>query len=101
MIGSDLGWPAHGIARLAFELVPLPLHVRGPAILVSSFNHNLIACSGNRAESAVGVDEVERVEALIHHLPPREKVADWPAAQHDDEQRQRHGDTLPRERETG
>src|SRR5207302_4645191 len=71
--------------RLSLELVFAPYgigrehRVRGP------FDHDLEPFFGDRAERAVGPDDVEGIEARVHDLPPREQVSSWAVTEEHDE----------------
>src|SRR5579884_4206150 len=84
VVRRDLRRPPPRVAGLALELVLVPARLRSRRAIRSAFEHDLVAHAGDAAEGAVRVDEVERVEAVVHDLLPGEHVADGPPAQHGD-----------------
>lgn len=77
--------PPPFVARLALELVLLPLRpsVRS-ASSVPSFTTSVVDAA-DPAERPLGVDKVQRVEGGVHPLPAGEQVADRPVAEECDQ----------------
>src|SRR5439155_19918616 len=76
MVRGDLDRAARRIAGLRLELVLLPRGARREVGLVGALDDDLVTVAGDVTEEAVGIDEMERIEARVHYLATRRHVAD-------------------------
>ena len=102
VVWSDLRRAALDVARLPLELVRAPLGRGCEDGIGGPFDLDLEPLLRDRAERAVGPDDMERIEARVHDLPPREQVSRGPIAQEHDEGRQpEHDREIPPRRGLG
>src|SRR4051812_46187066 len=72
VIGCDLPRTPRRIPRLAPELILAPHRRIAHRLIAGAFDRNLVPLPSDAAERAVGVDDLQRVERRVHHLPRRE-----------------------------
>src|SRR5947208_15809404 len=69
------------ISRLSYELVLFPFGLAGNDRIFGSFKDNFVTLATNRSERDVGVNQIERVERIIHELTSADKAQHWRDAQ--------------------
>src|SRR6266481_5615992 len=75
------------ISRLSHELVLFPFGLAGNDRIFASFKDNSVTLTTDRSERAVGVNQIEWVERIVHELASADKVQHWRDAQPGNEDR--------------
>jgi hypothetical protein len=85
VIGGDLGGGLIGACWEAFVGIFFPLGGISGDFVICSFEHNVVTFFADRTKSAVGIDEVERVEGGVHDLVGGQHIDDRLDAEKTDE----------------
>ena len=96
--GGDEGRAATRVAGFALEFVGAPGGVVARDSGVGAFEDDFVAVAGDAAEGAVGVDEMQRLEAGVHGLFTGEEIDGGTNTQEQHEREQRADGDAVRER---
>src|SRR5260370_34059464 len=81
LIRRDESRPPIRISRFGYKFVFFPFGLAGNDRIFGSFKYNFVALATNRSERAVGVNQIERVELIIHEMASAAKFQHWRYAQ--------------------
>src|SRR5438067_12173228 len=74
LIRRDESRPPIRISRFGYKFAFFPFGLAGNDRVFGSFKDNFVAPATNRPERAVGANQIERVERIIHELPSADKA---------------------------
>src|SRR5438105_14084828 len=90
LIRRDESRPPIRISRFGYKFVFFPFGLAGNDRIFGSFEDNFVTLPADRSERAVSVNQIERVERIMHELASADKVQRWRDAQPGSEDRKRN-----------